>query len=106
MLGKFEEAVMLVTATRPQGCFAADIVKILSANDATEVSAGGVQTTISRLIDKGFIRQGDSATDTFRGQPRKVFRLTHRGRKALNRSVLSTARLVTKAREAGHIFSS
>jgi PadR family transcriptional regulator PadR len=83
-LGEFEEVVMLTVGILFHDAYGVSIKKEIEQRLARGVSVGALQTALKRLEDKGYLRsrEGDP-TEKRAGRPKKFFRITALGRRAL-----------------------
>jgi PadR family transcriptional regulator len=84
-LGSFEQAVLLAIVRLADEAYGRTILEEVQAKLGYEVSAGAVQATLERLERKrlAFSRLGPG-TPVRAGRPRRYFRATAAGLRALN----------------------
>jgi PadR family transcriptional regulator PadR len=87
-LGEFEVVVLMAVAHLKGAGYGSSIREEIAARTSRRTSRGAVYITLDRLEDKGLL---DSALgDTLphlAGRPRRAYRLTTAGKKALRHSV-------------------
>lgn len=97
-LGALEQLLMLVTNRLGAEAHGLAIRQELKAAAGRSVSAGTVYTTMDRLATKGLVSAWISdETPTSGGRRRKFYRLTPRGRSALEESMQVLIRLHSDA---------
>jgi len=84
-LGEFEELVMLTVGVLYDNAYGVSIKDEIESRLSRRVSVGALQSALSRLEEKGFLksREGDS-TQERAGRPKRYFTLTAYGKKALD----------------------
>ena len=87
-LGEFEEIVMLTIGILYQEAYGVAIKDEIESRLSRQVSMGAMHTALVRLEDKGYIKSYDGeATEERMGRPRKYYKLTAFGKKALEYTV-------------------
>jgi PadR family transcriptional regulator PadR len=83
-LGEFEELVMLTVGVLHDNAYGVSIKDEIEKRLSRQVSVGALQSALSRLEEKGFLksREGDAAQERA-GRPKRYFTLTAYGKKAL-----------------------
>lgn len=83
-LGEFEEIVMLTVGVLYGEAYGVSIKSEIEHRLSRQVSVGALQSALSRLEEKGFLksREGD-ATQEGAGRPKRYFTITAYGKKAL-----------------------
>lgn len=86
-LGEFEELVLLTIATLDDEAYGVSIQQEIETRANRSVSIGALHSTISRLEEKGFLKShmGDPTMERG-GRRKRIFKLTHDGKVALNHS--------------------
>ena len=86
-LGEFEQLVLLALIRVGEGAYGMTVRREIEDRAARDVSIGAVYATLDRLEEKGLVKShlGDG-TDARGGRPKKCFRITGAGAKALERS--------------------
>jgi DNA-binding PadR family transcriptional regulator len=86
-LGEFEEIVMLTVAILYKEAYGVSIKDEIESRLSRKVSMGAMHTALVRLEDKGYIKslQGESTEDRM-GRPRRYYRVTALGKRALEYS--------------------
>lgn len=87
ILGTFEQAVLLGTLRLGKKAYGRAILREMEEALGRDVVAGAVYATLNRLEDQGYVasRSGES-TGERRGRPRRYFRVTTSGIRALNKA--------------------
>ncbi len=87
LLGTFEQAVLLTVVTLGEGAYGRAILRGVQIALSREVAAGAIYATLDRVEQKDLIRSHlDEGTPVRGGRPRRYYRLTVAGVKALNES--------------------
>ena len=83
-LGEFEELVMLTVGVLYGNAYGVSIKDEIEKRQSRQVSVGALQSALSRLEEKGFLRshEGDESQERA-GRPRRYFVITAYGKKAL-----------------------
>jgi len=83
-LGEFEEVVMLTVGVLYDDAYGVSIKDEIEKRLSRQVSVGALQSALSRLEEKGFLksREGDGAQERA-GRPKQYFVITAYGKKAL-----------------------
>ena len=97
-VGQFEQLVLTAVLTLGDGAYGVTIhEKITELAGDRSVNMGSVYVTLDRLDDKGYVSSWQTdATPVRRGRPKRFYRLTGAGERALQESV-ATARRVFEA---------
>ena len=83
-LGEFEEVVMLTVAILYENAYGVSIKKEIEERLDRKVSVGALQSALTRLAEKGFLKSHDSdATPDRAGRPKRFYKLTSEGKKAM-----------------------
>jgi DNA-binding PadR family transcriptional regulator len=86
-LGEFEQLVLLALLRLGDHAYGMIVRREIEDRAGRDVSIGAVYATLDRLEEKGLVRSHtDEATDIRGGRPKKCFRITGAGAKALERS--------------------
>ena len=87
-LGEFEEIVMLTIGILFKEAYGVAIKNEIEKRLTRQVSMGAMHTALVRLEDKGYIKSFDGeATEDRMGRPRKYYKITAYGKKALEYTV-------------------
>lgn len=87
LLGPFEQAVLLTVWKLGQEAYGRAVLRGVQTALVREVAAGAVYATLDRLEQKSLIDSHVKAgTDVRAGRPRRYYRLTAAGIRALNES--------------------
>ncbi len=87
LLGAFEQAVLLTVVTLGEEAYGRGILRGVQIALNREVAAGAVYATLDRIEEKGLILSRlEEGTPVRGGRPRRYYRLTAAGVKALNES--------------------
>jgi PadR family transcriptional regulator, regulatory protein PadR len=83
-LGEFEEIVLLTVGVLYKEAYGVSIKKEIETRLSRNVSVGALQTALSRLEDKGYLRSSEGEpTQERAGRPKRYFEITALGKKAL-----------------------
>jgi len=86
-LGEFEEVVMLTVAILYDNAYGVSIKKEIEKRLERKVSVGALQSALTRLENKDYLKSHDSdATPERAGRPKRFFRITALGKKAMQYS--------------------
>jgi PadR family transcriptional regulator len=85
LLGNFEQAVLLAVLRLGEDAYGRAILNEVQARLRREVAAGAVHATLNRLEKKGLLTSSlEPGTEVRAGRPRRYYRLSLIGRRALN----------------------
>jgi len=85
ILGTFEQAVLLAILRLGKGAYGRAILREIGEALARDVAAGAVYATLDRLEEKAYVTSRLGAgTPERSGRPRRFFRVTASGVRALN----------------------
>jgi DNA-binding PadR family transcriptional regulator len=85
VLGAFEQAVLLAVVRLQRDAYGRAIFTDVQSRLERDIAAGAVHATLRRLEDKGLLVSADEPGDAIRaGRPRRYYRLSPAGRRALN----------------------
>jgi len=83
-LGEFEEVVMLTVGILNDNAYGVSVKKEIEERLSRKVSVGALQSALSRLEEKGYLQSREGETTQERaGRPKRYFRITAVGRKAM-----------------------
>lgn len=83
-LGEFEEVVMLTVAILHDEAYGVSIKKEIERRLSRNVSVGALQTALTRLEEKGYVKSREGETTAARaGRPKKYFQVTALGKRAI-----------------------
>lgn len=83
-LGEFEEIVILTIGILYKNAYGVAIKKEIESRLSRNVSMGAMHTALVRLEDKGYIKSSHGeSTEERLGRPKKYFKITALGRKAI-----------------------
>lgn len=86
-LGEFEEIVMLTVGVLYDEAYGVSIKTEIESRLKRNVSVGALQTALKRLEEKGYLKSQDGErTEERAGRPKKYFRITALGKKAMEYS--------------------
>jgi PadR family transcriptional regulator PadR len=93
-LGRFEEIVLLALARLRENAYGVTIRREIAERTGRDVSFGAVYTTLERLERKGYVssRMGEPTAERG-GRAKRYFRIEAPGRRALNSSRETIARM-------------
>ena len=93
-LGRFEEIVILALARLRENAYGVPIRREIAERTGRDVSFGAVYTTLERLERKGYVssRVGEPTPERG-GRAKRYFRIEAPGRRALNSSRETIARM-------------
>lgn len=87
-LGEFEEIVLLVVAVMDKNAYGYSIKEAISSRLDRSVSIGALQSSLTRLKDKGYLKTRKGEGSTARGgRPRLYFEITPAGVSALDHNM-------------------
>ena len=87
LLGAFEQAVLLTVWKLREEAYGRAVLRGVQSALVREVAAGAVYATLDRLEEKNLIDSRlEAGTEVRAGRPRRYYRLTASGIKALNES--------------------
>lgn len=89
-LGEFEEIVLLTVGVLYDEAYGVAIKEEIENKVQRQVSVGAMQSALRRMEDKGFLVSREGESNAKRGgKPKRYFRITAYGKKALehNRAV-------------------
>lgn len=83
-LGEFEEIVILTIGVLYDEAYGVSIKNEIETRLSRQVSMGAMHSALVRLEDKGYIKSyNGEATEDRMGRPKKYFRITALGKKAM-----------------------
>jgi len=83
-LGEFEEIVMLTVGILNDDAYGVSVKKEIEERLSRKVSVGALQSALARLEEKGYLQSREGETTQERaGRPRRYFKITSLGRKAM-----------------------
>lgn len=83
-LGEFEEIVILTIGILYKNAYGVSIRNEIETRLSRKVSMGALHTALVRLEDKGYIKSHDGeATEERAGRPKRYFRITALGKRAM-----------------------
>ena len=83
-LGEFEEIVILTIGVLYDEAYGVSIKNEIETRLSRQVSMGAMHSALVRLEDKGYIKSyNGEATEDRMGRPKKYFRITALGKKAI-----------------------
>lgn len=83
-LGEFQEVVLLTILILGDEAYGVMIQEEIGTRLNREISRGALHSALTRLVEKGFIRSETGGASAIRGGRRKrYYRLTNRGKEAL-----------------------
>ena len=93
-LGRFEEIVLLALVRLRENTYGVTIRREIAERTGRDVSFGAVYTTLERLERKGYVssRMGEPTAERG-GRAKRYFRIEAPGRRALNSSRETIARM-------------
>lgn len=87
LLGAFEQAVLVTVWNLREEAYGRAVLRGVQSALAREVAAGAVYATLDRLEQKNLIdSRVEAGTEVRAGRPRRYYRLTAAGIRALNES--------------------
>jgi PadR family transcriptional regulator PadR len=79
-LGEFEQMILLAVLRLEERAYGMEVRREIETRAGRDASIGAVYATLDRLESKGMVR---SREQTDAGRPRKLYRLTSEGSRAL-----------------------
>lgn len=84
-LGEFEEIVLLTVAVLDENAYGYSIKEEISKRLERSVSIGALQSSLTRMKDKGYLTTRKGEGSTIRGgRPKLYFKITSHGMRALD----------------------
>jgi len=90
-LGEFEQLVMLAVLRLQDSAYGMEVRREIEARAGRDASIGAVYATLDRLETKGLVRSRELAPETDKGRPRRLYRITADGGRALERAQTAIA---------------
>lgn len=98
-LGEFEQLVLLALLHFDRGGNGMQVRETIEARAGRNSSIGAVYATLDRLEEKGLVTSKQLAPDPDRGgRPRRIFKTSAEGRKAVLRALDTVERMVADLR--------
>ena len=85
-LGEFELIVMLAVLRLEQMAYGMEVRREIEARTGRDAAIGAVYATLDRLDIKGLVRSREVEPDFDSGRPRRLYRVTAAGARALTRT--------------------
>ncbi|WP_424963755.1 PadR family transcriptional regulator [Ekhidna sp.] len=86
-LGEFEEIVLLLVAANDKDAYGLTIANTIEKDLKRNVTLSSVHTALYRLEEKGFLEsEVGGATKARGGRSKRIFKITSRGKQALETS--------------------
>jgi DNA-binding PadR family transcriptional regulator len=93
-LGEFEVVVLMAALHLGRDAYGSAILEEIAARTGRRVSRGSVYITLDRLEDKGLLESKlEGASPSRAGRPKRLFRVTAGGVKAVRHSLNVLARM-------------
>jgi DNA-binding PadR family transcriptional regulator len=93
-LGEFEQVVLFSVLRLGDEAYGVAIRDVIAETTGRRVSSGAIYTTLSRLEDRGVVTSGVAESEPGQmGRPRKYYRLTKSGARALMDAYATTQKL-------------
>ena len=92
-LGEFEQLIMLAVLRLAADAYGMEIRREIAARTGRDASIGAVYSTLDRLESKGLVRSREIAPEGDKGRPRKQYRVTGQGARALALTHEAAARM-------------
>ena len=100
-LGEFEQIVMLAVLRLEAEAYGMEVRREIEARAGRDASIGAVYATLDRLESKGLVRSRELAPEGDKGRPRKLYRVTADGGRALARTQQAVNRMWEGVRVPG-----
>ena len=85
-LGEFELIVMLAVLRLETEAYGMEVRREIESRTGRDASIGAVYATLDRLENKGLVRSQESAPEGTQARPRRLYRITADGSRALERT--------------------
>jgi DNA-binding PadR family transcriptional regulator len=90
-LGEFEQLVMLAVLRLEQNAYGMEVRREIESRAGRDSSIGAVYATLDRLETKGLVHSRELAPEGEKGRPRRLYRITAEGGRALERTKTAVA---------------
>ncbi len=90
-LGEFEQLVMLAVLRLEHNAYGMEVRREIESRARRDASIGAVYATLDRLESKGLVRSRELAPEGDKGRPRRLYRITADGGRALERTQTAIA---------------
>jgi PadR family transcriptional regulator PadR len=97
-LGEFEQIILLAVLRLEDSAYGMEVRREIEARTGRDASIGAVYATLDRLESKGLVRSREHAEQ---GRPRKLYRITAEGGRALARTQLAVNKMWEGVRVPG-----
>jgi len=85
-LGEFELIVMLAVLRLEESAYGMEVRREIETRTGRDAAIGAVYATLDRLEGKGLVRSREVPPDAETGRPRRLYRVTAAGVRALART--------------------
>ena len=85
-LGEFEQIILLAVLRLEKEAYGMEVRREIETRTGRDASIGAVYATLDRLETKGLVRSHELAPEGDKGRPRRLYRVTAEGGRALERS--------------------
>jgi DNA-binding PadR family transcriptional regulator len=85
-LGEFEQIIMLAVLRLNDQAYGMEVRREIESRTGRDASIGAVYATLDRLESKGLVRSREFTPEGDKARPRKLYRITSDGSRALTRT--------------------
>ncbi len=100
-LGEFEQIILLAVLRLQETAYGMEVRREIEARTGRENSIGAVYATLDRLEHKGLVRSREVPAPDAGGRPRRLYRVTASGLRALERSQQAVSSMLEGLRIRG-----
>jgi PadR family transcriptional regulator, regulatory protein PadR len=102
-LGEFEQIVMLAVLRLERDAYGMEVRREIELRTGRDASIGAVYATLDRLETKGLVRSRDLEPRGNEGRPRRLYKVTAAGGRALEKTQVAVARMWEGVRVPGPV---
>ena len=85
-LGEFEQIILLAVLRLEKEAYGMEVRREIESRTGRDASIGAVYATLDRLETKGLVRSQELSPEGDKGRPRRLYRVTAAGGRALERT--------------------
>jgi DNA-binding PadR family transcriptional regulator len=100
-LGEFEQIIMLAVLRLEDQAYGMEVRREIETRTGRDASIGAVYATLDRLESKGMVRSRELAPEGDKGRPRRLYRVTAEGGRALARTQQAVSKMWEGVRVPG-----
>jgi DNA-binding PadR family transcriptional regulator len=90
-LGEFEQIILLAVLRLGKEAYGMEVRREIESRTGRDATIGAVYATLDRLETKGMVRSQEFAPEGEKGRPRRLYRVTAEGGRALERAQAALA---------------